>query len=198
MVMKKIYYILFVLISVVGLSACQSSTKLVVTTQQNKLSSLTIPSKTKIGKNIDLRAKRITLNKTIINAQSKIVTIGHEGFYPIEREGKTIFISRNITFELNSFKLNEKSWPTLNKLAEKLKQQEEIQVKLTGYTDALGTPKYNQQLSYLRAAAVMKYLREQGVINHITIEGKGETLFIADNNSLTGREQNRRVEFEFL
>ncbi len=57
---------------------------------------------------------------------------------------------------------------------------------------------WNQQLSYLKAAEVMKYLKQQGVINHISIERKEATLFIADNNSLIGKEQNRRVEFEFL
>lgn len=68
-------------------------------------------------------------------------------------------------------------------------------VKVVGYTDSIGTEKYNQKLSQHRAEAVKAYLVSKGVAaNKIDAEGRGEKDPVASNKTKEGRAQNRRAE----
>jgi outer membrane protein OmpA-like peptidoglycan-associated protein len=70
-------------------------------------------------------------------------------------------------------------------------------VEVTGYTDSLGSPEYNQKLSERRARAIQEYLVRQYHFDSqkIIARGLGEADPIADNGNFQGRIQNRRVEF---
>jgi OOP family OmpA-OmpF porin len=48
-------------------------------------------------------------------------------------------------------------------------------VRITGYSDRLGSTKYNQQLSEQRAAAVAAYLRSNNITAQIVVYGAGQT-----------------------
>ncbi|MCL4164726.1 UNVERIFIED_CONTAM: hypothetical protein GTU68_024058 [Idotea baltica] len=51
-------------------------------------------------------------------------------------------------------------------------------------------------LSNNRAKSVRDYLMETGVRGSVLVsKGYGETTPIADNNTTTGRRQNRRIQF---
>jgi len=66
---------------------------------------------------------------------------------------------------------------------------------IEGFTDSMGTDSYNQDLSQRRADSVKRYLVGQGVGSaRLTANGRGENSPVADNDSLAGRQQNRRVE----
>ncbi len=66
---------------------------------------------------------------------------------------------------------------------------------IEGYTDSVGSDEMNQSLSQRRADAVKNYLVRQGVGSaRLTSEGRGEGSPVADNESVAGRQQNRRVE----
>ncbi|MCY0910641.1 OmpA family protein [Massilia antarctica] len=76
-------------------------------------------------------------------------------------------------------------------------------IKLTGYTDRLGTEAYNQPLSERRAATVRAYLVSKGFAGEIVSAGKGEAdqveacTGVAPRAALIGCLQpNRRVEVE--
>ena len=76
-------------------------------------------------------------------------------------------------------------------------------IKLTGYTDRLGTEAYNQPLSEKRAATVRQYIVGKGFTGEIVSSGKGEAdqveacTGIAPRAALIGCLQpNRRVEVE--
>jgi len=70
-------------------------------------------------------------------------------------------------------------------------------ISVTGHTDDRGTDAYNRALSERRAEAVKSYLARGGVDpGKITTRGEGEAKPIADNNTVGGRAQNRRVEIE--
>jgi len=45
---------------------------------------------------------------------------------------------------------------------------------VTGYTDRIGSEKYNQKLSKQRAASVASYLKSKGIHNRIDVIGAGE------------------------
>lgn len=58
----------------------------------------------------------------------------------------------------------------------KMKEHPEVEVVLvTGYTDRIGSEKYNQKLSERRAHAVKSYIVDQGIdANRVETAGKGE------------------------
>ena len=68
-------------------------------------------------------------------------------------------------------------------------------VILNGYTDSSGNANYNKMISESRAATVQAYLIGKGVDpGSISIMGHGAKDFIANNNTVEGRNKNRRVE----
>jgi OmpA-OmpF porin, OOP family len=68
-------------------------------------------------------------------------------------------------------------------------------ITVTGHTDLVGTPDYNQSLSLKRAQVIEKYLEAQGISSdRIITESKGEFQPIADYITSEGRAKNRRTE----
>lgn len=83
----------------------------------------------------------------------------------------------------------------LDKLGAFLNKYPERTVLIEGHTDSVGSAELNLGLSQRRADAVKAYLVGRGVAaGRLTASGKGESSPAADNDSVTGRQQNRRVE----
>ena len=83
----------------------------------------------------------------------------------------------------------------LNKLATFLDKYPDRNVAIQGYTDSVGGEDYNQALSERRAESVKSYLTAQGIgASRLVASGKGRSDPVADNDSASGRQQNRRVE----
>jgi phosphate transport system substrate-binding protein len=65
--------------------------------------------------------------------------------------------------------------------------------RLVGYTDNVGSPQRNLELSQRRALQAKRYL--EGLLYSVrAYEGRGESEFIGTNDSEAGRAKNRRVE----
>jgi OOP family OmpA-OmpF porin len=94
--------------------------------------------------------------------------------------------------------------PKLDEIARALNKNVQIDnVVITGYTDRLGSNKYNQKLSERRAAAVKDYLVSAGVAaNRMSTVGKGESnpVVVCTQTKRAALidclEPNRRVEVE--
>ncbi len=94
--------------------------------------------------------------------------------------------------------------PKLDEIAAALDVNRDVSaVQITGYTDRLGSPKYNQALSERRAMAVKDYLVGKGLdANRLQTAGKGEAnpvVQCADTKRtalIKCLEANRRVEIE--
>ena len=72
-------------------------------------------------------------------------------------------------------------------------------VRITGYTDNVGTPEYNTKLSLQRAESVRDYMASIGVDpGTMEVSGAGEANPVADNTTPEGRAKNRRVEIEVI
>ncbi len=83
----------------------------------------------------------------------------------------------------------------LDKLSVFLNEYPSRTAAIEGYTDSMGSEEMNQSLSERRANAVKNYLVGQGVSTaRLTTSGRGESSPVADNESASGRQQNRRVE----
>jgi outer membrane protein OmpA-like peptidoglycan-associated protein len=101
----------------------------------------------------------------------------------------------DVLFTSGTANLNAGGTTHLGKLAEFLKQHEDRNAQIVGYTDSVGSNEYNQGLSERRADAVRTYLVDRGVAaSRLSASGQGERSPIGDNGSDSGREQNRRVE----
>jgi outer membrane protein OmpA-like peptidoglycan-associated protein len=113
-----------------------------------------------------------------------------------EPRGMVITLSGSILFASNKSDLLPAAQTKLNEVAEALnKQDSKSSMVVEGYTDSQGTPSYNQALSQRRAQSVRDYLVSRGIASErVTAQGFGLTRPIADNESVEGRANNRRVE----
>ncbi|MEQ8576933.1 MAG: OmpA family protein, partial [Fulvivirga sp.] len=69
----------------------------------------------------------------------------------------------------------------------------------SGHTDDQGNDDTNLILSHKRAQATKKYLIDHGIEDaRLDAIGYGETKPVADNATVEGRAQNRRVEFDIV
>ena len=102
-----------------------------------------------------------------------------------------------INFQYNSDQLDADSTPIIDKTAEILKKYPNAHVRVAGYTDSLGNPNYNMDLSERRAHTVAERLVQDGVpAANVSYIGVGSANPVATNKTAAGRYQNRRVELE--
>ncbi|MDA8979631.1 OmpA family protein [Chitinophagales bacterium] len=103
----------------------------------------------------------------------------------------------NLLFETNKSIIQKSSDDELEALAQVMKDNPELLVKISGYTDNEADEAFNLELSKNRAFAVKDRLVSLGVEEErITALYFGETQPVADNDTAEGRKENRRVEIE--
>lgn len=101
----------------------------------------------------------------------------------------------NIRFATNSSELSEESNDLLKVVVELLSDNPTLEIEIGGHTDNTGSESYNVRLSTKRAKAVVDYLIEQGIDeNRLEYKGYGSEKPVGDNESETGRTENRRTE----
>jgi OmpA-OmpF porin, OOP family len=120
-----------------------------------------------------------------------------EGPAQIIVEQGRITILGTIRFEIESARLTEDSYATLDQIALTLRKHRELdRVDIAGHTDSTGSHGYNVRLSRDRARSVRQYLLQRGIPPaRLTATGYGPDKPIADNETEDGRAKNRRVEF---
>jgi outer membrane protein OmpA-like peptidoglycan-associated protein len=114
-------------------------------------------------------------------------------------EDEKVFVFNNIQFDFDKATLKKESFPILNEIVLTLLNNPKIDIEISGHTCNMGKAAYNQKLSELRAAAVVKYILDKGVEKkRLESKGFGLSKPVADNNTKTGRQKNRRVEVKVL
>lgn len=116
----------------------------------------------------------------------------------VERVGEGIVVefSSNVLFGFDKALLSYDAKANLDKLVTVLNEYSDTNIEIQGHTDSKGSLTYNQKLSEERAGTVSGYLAAKGInSSRLNIKGFGETVPKYDNESETGRSQNRRVEF---
>lgn len=106
----------------------------------------------------------------------------------------------HINFETGRATVQTEAKDVLDQIYNLLIQAEDAKLELTGHTDNSGTPDKNYSLSSARAEAVKSYLISRGIpaSRFQKVEGKGQDVPIADNNTPAGKAQNRRVVVTLL
>ncbi|WP_280640658.1 OmpA family protein [Hymenobacter volaticus] len=116
-----------------------------------------------------------------------------------ESRQRLVEATRSIGFERNQATLLPSSYPTLDALAELLKEYPDYSLSIAGHTDSQGPAAFNLRLSRERAAAARRYLLDRGLPeSRVEWLGYGISHPLATNATEEGRAQNRRVEFDMF
>jgi outer membrane protein OmpA-like peptidoglycan-associated protein len=108
--------------------------------------------------------------------------------------GMVITLQGEVLFKTGKWDLKPGAMAKLDQIADALRGKEQPMV-VYGFTDNVGAVDMNMDLSQKRAQSVRDYLASKGIPGDlITAEGKGPSAPVAENTSVEGRAQNRRVE----
>ena len=114
------------------------------------------------------------------------------------RSGRSVVLN-NLFFDTKKYELKPQSRTELNRLIEFLRQYRDVQIEVSGYTDNVGTPEANQQLSQRRAQSVVDYLSGHGIsLTRLRSKGYGEGHSLVSNDTDAHRQLNRRIELHIL
>lgn len=110
-------------------------------------------------------------------------------------EGIKLTFDSGILFAYDSSVLQPNAKTNIYKLADILNKYPDSNILIAGHTDSDGTEQYNQSLSERRAQAVSDYTKLQGVNpSRLSVIGIGEMEPVSTNESVEGKQLNRRVE----
>ncbi|NOT60245.1 MAG: OmpA family protein [Acidobacteria bacterium] len=101
-----------------------------------------------------------------------------------------------VTFDTGKATLTPPSRAALDALADRLVHTPSERIyEITGHTDNVGNEPFNQKLSRARAETVKAFLVRKGIApERLLTRGLGSLAPKAENTTLEGREQNRRIE----
>jgi outer membrane protein OmpA-like peptidoglycan-associated protein len=113
---------------------------------------------------------------------------------PVEREVVET-VELLVQFDFDKAVIKSAFEPQFRELAEALEENPDKTITIEGHTCWIGTDEYNQGLSERRAGAVKQKLVDDYGVDPERLEavGYGESRPVADNNTLEGRQQNRRA-----
>jgi len=109
--------------------------------------------------------------------------------------------STTVYFNIGSAQLSSKNQSGLAKFAEQATAEKGYVIEVAGFASSDGATAMNRRLSQKRADAVIQYLAENYQIpvrRFVVPMGYGESHPAADNKTLAGRKENRRVEVRLL
>jgi|688.fasta_scaffold10226_10 outer membrane protein OmpA-like peptidoglycan-associated protein len=80
-----------------------------------------------------------------------------------------------------------------------VKSHSDLRILITGHTDSDGSDAYNIDLSKRRAAALEQFFESNGLQkSRVEIDFKGEKEPVDKNDTDSGKQKNRRVDFSFI
>ncbi len=125
----------------------------------------------------------------------KITTASPDTRSKLITEGK--LVTYGITFDVNKADIKPESCGSLKSIADVLKENAGVKVKIVGHTDSDGDDAMNMELSKRRADSVKSELASTYGIDpsRMETEGAGESRPVAPNDTPVNKAQNRRVEF---
>jgi outer membrane protein OmpA-like peptidoglycan-associated protein len=104
----------------------------------------------------------------------------------------------DVLFDTGQAAIRPAAYGTLDRLASALRDHPTRSVTIEGHTDNVGDDSSNMRLSESRAQSVRMGLLQRGVATaQVSAVGRGENAPVSENESLGGRQQNRRVELIF-
>ena len=119
-------------------------------------------------------------------------------FNKIKTEFENIEFS-DIKFEFAKTEIVNGTEKRIDNVIDFLRKYSMFRIKISGHADKIGSTKSNYKLSLNRANAVKTLIVKQGIPEgRLTIEAYGELKPKNENDSESGRQKNRRVEFKIV
>ncbi len=112
-------------------------------------------------------------------------------------------VLENIYYDYDKWDIRPDAEPTLNRLAEVLRQNADIRIQLGSHTDCRGNDAYNQSLSQRRAQSAVNYLISKGIdAGRLSAKGYGESqpaaLCACSSCTEVEHQTNRRTTFKVV
>jgi peptidoglycan-associated lipoprotein len=108
-----------------------------------------------------------------------------------------VILPSDVLFEPGGYSLRSGARPILDGLIADLQYYKDSDVRVAAHTDDVGASWDNADLSFLMAEAVAEYLsRGLGDRFYWVVVGYGESRPLTDNDTVFGRQRNRRVEIK--
>jgi outer membrane protein OmpA-like peptidoglycan-associated protein len=105
-------------------------------------------------------------------------------------------LREKIQFAWDQAVIERVSYPALDEVAKALQDNRGFRVAIEGHASSEGSDEHNQSLSNRRAEAVLEYVANQGVArDRLVSKGFSSSRPTESNDTRSGREANRRVEF---
>ena len=105
------------------------------------------------------------------------------------------FLKRSIYFDSDKYNLDREDSITLSLIADSIQNYASYRLLIRGNTDADADSAYNIKLSQNRCNTVQQFLQLNGAkISNIELDWYGENKPIAENETESGKQQNRRVD----
>ena len=102
-----------------------------------------------------------------------------------------------VSFNESSTHIRPASLATLDRITDFAHDCPDVIIAISGHTDSSGNEKWNRQLSLARAQSVADHIAANGIDPaRLVVSGHGSSVPIADNSTASGRQLNRRIEFE--
>lgn len=101
-----------------------------------------------------------------------------------------------VNFDVGKAQIKQEDYAVLAKLERAVKIFKNADIVIEGHTDSQGSDDANLNLSLERADAVLSYMKANIDIDssHFSTTGFGESKPLANNETATGRAQNRRID----
>ena len=113
------------------------------------------------------------------------------------RQGNNVLLETHaFNFKVGASEIDSENYGLLEKIMEAIKVFDNPDIIIMGHTDATGGDAVNLQLSIKRAQTVASFLQKIGKYapDKISYKGFGESRPVASNETVEGRERNRRIE----
>ncbi len=108
----------------------------------------------------------------------------------------SVHIFKDVYFNSNKSKISGNHQQEMESLLTYLKTNSNINIKIFGHTDDIGSDNFNKILSVRRADEIVGFLIKNGIEkSRISSKGFGSLKPISTNTTESGRFLNRRVEF---
>ena len=108
-------------------------------------------------------------------------------------------LALKVQFDTGKSIIKKQYYDELKVVGDGLNEHKNLKGVIEGHTDSVGSDASNKALSQRRANAVRDYIVKNFKINRnrLAAKGYGESRPIADNATVEGRAQNRRIEATF-
>lgn len=151
---------------------------------------------------VEVKSKSDSLNMVLTNNLTRSLSKEELKEVDVQVLKGVVYISLadNMLYRSGSYEINDRAEETLSKIAKIIMDYKDYDVLIEGNTDDVPIKRENIRnnwdLSCLRASSVVQYLQNRYGVDpkRLTAGGRGEYNPIADNNTETGKQRNRRTQ----